>query len=65
MPLIVNLGFCAQNSLESSTGVIPWRNSRFGVVEAVATRSTTANDLKLWVGSQSHKCGVFLCDKFI
>ena len=65
MPLIVNLGFLCQNSLKSSIGVIPWRNSRSGVVEVVATRSTTADDLKLWVGSQSHKCGVFLCDKFI
>ena len=54
MPLIVDLGFCTQNSLKSSTGNIPWRNWRFDVIEVVAiTRSYIVDDLKFWVGSQS------------
>ena len=56
MPPIVDLGFLYPNSLKSSTGNILWRNSKSSVVEVVAiTRSYIANDLKLWVGSQSHK----------
>ena len=56
MPPIVDLGFLYPNSLKSSTGNILWRNSKFSVVEVVAiTRSYIADDLKLWVGSKSHK----------
>jgi len=46
VPLIVDLGFCTQSSIKSSTGNILRKNSRFGVVEVAVTRSTTNSDLK-------------------
>jgi len=52
VPPIVDLGFLYPKLSNSSTDNILWRNSRFCVRDMLLyTKSTTANDLKLWVGS--------------